>query len=128
MQNLGTIDNIYTILSIKSQEQLSDTYSVRNNETQLNYLIEVFKDNIPPNEINILNILNALNNPYIIYYVGNGNGPIILNNEPPKNKSYIIYEDVSHSDLSSYIINYESGFSEKQEALRPGDPVVSLRL
>ena len=49
--------------------------------------------------------------------MGNGNGPITLNNKPLENKSYIIYEDVSHSDLSSYIINYERGFSEKQAKL-----------
>lgn len=113
MQNLETIDNIYSILEIKNREPSFTTYSVIHNQTQVNYLIDVFNDHIPANMINILNNLNALNNPYIIHYVANGNGPIVLNNKPPVNREYIVYENVYHSDLYEYLaINQR--FTERQ--------------
>ncbi len=115
MQNLGTIDNIYSILEIKNEEPSFTTYSVIHNQTQVNYLIDVFNDHIPANMINILNNLNALNNPYIIHYVANGNGPIVLNNRPPVNKEYIVYENIIHSDLYLYLtINHNQRFTERQ--------------
>ena len=118
MQNLETIDNIYSILEIKNREPSFTTYSVIHNQTQVNYLIDVFNDHIPANMINILYNLNALNNPYIIHYVGNGNGPIVLNNRPPVNKEYIIYENVIHSELYLYLtINHNQRFTERQAKL-----------
>ena len=115
MQNLGTIDNIYSILEIKNREPSFTTYSVIHNQTQVNYLIDVFNDHIPANMINILNNLNALNNPYIIHYVANGNGPIVLNNKPPVNREYIVYENVIHSELYLYLtINHNQRFTERQ--------------
>ena len=115
MQNLETIDNIYSILEIKNREPSFTTYSVIHNQTQVNYLIDVFNDHIPANMINILNNLNALNNPYIIHYVANGNGPIVLNNKPPVNREYIVYENVIHSELCLYLkINHNQRFTERQ--------------
>ena len=115
MQNLETIDNIYSILEIKNREPSFTTYSVIHNQTQVNYLIDVFNDHIPANMINILNNLNALNNPYIIHYVANGNGPIVLNNKPPVNREYIVYENIIHSDLYLYLtINHNQRFTERQ--------------
>ena len=115
MQNLGTIDNIYSILEIKNREPSFTTYSVIHNQTQVNYLIDVFNDHIPANMINILNNLNALNNPYIIHYVANGNGPIVLNNKPPVNREYIVYENIIHSELYLYLtINHNQRFTERQ--------------
>ncbi len=115
MQNLETIDNIYSILEIKNEEPSFTTYSVIHNQTQVNYLIDVFNDHIPANMINILNNLNALNNPYIIHYVANGNGPIVLNNKPPVNREYIVYENIIHSDLYLYLtINHNQRFTERQ--------------
>ena len=115
MQNLETIDNIYSILQKKNKEPSFTTYSVIHNQTQVNYLIDVFNDHIPANMINILNNLNALNNPYIIHYVANGNGPIVLNNKPPVNREYIVYENVIHSELCLYLkINHNQRFTERQ--------------
>jgi serine/threonine protein kinase len=115
MQNLETIDNIYSILQKKNKEPSFTTYSVIHNQTQVKYLIDVFNDHIPANMINILNNLNALNNPYIIHYVANGNGPIVLNNKPPVNREYIVYENVIHSELCLYLkINHNQRFTERQ--------------
>ena len=103
MQNLETIDNIYTILSLKDSEGVYNTYSVRHNQTQVLYLIEVYPNNIPANLMNIMNNLIALNHPNIIHTISNGNGPIVLNNHPQGNRPYILYENVAHSTLFEYI-------------------------
>ena len=116
MQNLGTIDNIYTILSIKENKGVTTIYSVRHNQTQALHLIEVFRDEIPPNLMNILNNLMALNHPYVIRVLGHGNGPIVLNNTPPVNRPYIVYESVTHSILFLYLAN-NNRFTERQAKL-----------
>ena len=112
MQNLGTIDNTYTILSIKGSDGIFKTYSVRHNQTQALHLIDVYRNQIPANLMNIMNNLIAINHPYITHIIGHGNGPIALNNEPQINKPYIVYENVVHSDLFSYI-NIQH-FTERQ--------------
>ena len=103
MQNLGTIDNTYTILSLIDVFKIYGIYSVRHNQTQALHLIEVFKDNIPANLMNIMNNLIGINHPNITHIIGHGNGPIALNNEPQVNMPYIVYENVNHSDLYAYI-------------------------
>ena len=118
MQNLGTINNNYTILSKKGENSYSSYYTVRHNKTNVNYLIEVYKEDIPANLIKILNTLNALNNPYIIRYIDHGAGNIIFNNKPPEiNKPYIIYENIRNSDLFSSLYSREHGFSERHAKL-----------
>ena len=117
MQNLGTIDNTYTILEIKDNGLFSITYLARHNQTNVNYLIEVFRPNIPDNLINILNNFNEVNNPYIIKYISNGSGPILLNNKPQENLPYIVYENITHSTLFSYVRGGEHGFSERRAKL-----------
>ena len=112
MQNLGTIDNTYTILSLIDVFKIYGIYSVRHNQTQALHLIEVFKDNIPANLMNIMNNLIGINHPNITHIIGHGNGPIALNNEPQVNMPYIVYENVSHSDLYAYICIQH--FTERQ--------------
>ena len=112
MQNLGTIANIYTILSLKDNERVYRTYSVRHNQTQVLYLIDVYQNNIPANLMNIMNNLIALNHPNIIHTISNGNGPIVLNNHPQGNRPYIVYENAAHSYLSEYI--HIQRFTERQ--------------
>ena len=85
MQNLGTIDNTYTILSEKNIFGEIKTYSVRHNQTQVLYLIEVYQNQIPANLMNIMNNLIAINHPNITHIISHGNGPIALNNEPQVN-------------------------------------------
>ena len=112
MQNLGTIDNAYTILSVKIKGLDFMICSVRHNQTQALHLIEVYKNEIPANLMNIMNNLIAINHPNITHIIGHGNGPIALNNEPQVNNPYIVYENVVHSNLYSYI-NIQH-FTERQ--------------
>ena len=107
MQNLGTLAQ-YTLLSIKDQESFGIYYSARDNETNINYIIYIQNaqnnnNNIPANEINILNLLNNSNNPYILHCVNHGNGQLILNNQPPRNAFYIVYENAQNYLLYDYM-------------------------
>ena len=119
MQNFQTLDNQYTIVSKLDRDNSRVYYLVKHNQSTNNYLIELFKDNninaFPANEINVLNILQNINNPNIIHYIGNGNGPLILDNKPPINKPYLIFEYASKLNLFRYISTRR--FTEKQGKL-----------
>ena len=117
MQNLGRI-NEYTIISIKHEVANRISYLAKNDETQTNYIIEFKKNNtpdFPANEINILNILNNANSPYLLHYIRNENGQLILNGKESRNESYIIFEDASKYDLYNYINKF--GLGEKNAKL-----------
>jgi len=119
MQNLGTLDDQYTILSLKYNTGFRRGYHARQNQNQNDYLIELpINNNInafPANEINILNILQNIDNPNILHYIGNGNGPLVLNNQPPINKPYLVFEYVPKNILFDYI--FAGAFTEKHSKL-----------
>ena len=120
LANLGNIDNQYTIRSIKHEDFNRTSCVARNNQTQIDYIIELSKgpvnDNFPANELMIGNILNNKNNPYILRCIGNGSGQITLNNNIFQNKPYVIYENASNNDLNFYIDSNQN-FSERQAKL-----------
>ena len=113
MQNLGTIANTFTVLEQKVKDAMYKIYSARHNQTQV--LIEVYKNPLPANLMNIMNNLIALNHPYVIHVISQGNGLIVLNNRPQVNRPYIVYENVTHSYLSDYI--HIQRFTERQSKL-----------
>ena len=119
MQNLGTLDNQYIILPPKFYGRLRKKYHVRQNQNQNEFLIELPIDNninaFPANEINILNILQNIDNPNIIRYIGNGNGPLVLHGRPPVNKPYLVFEYAPRHDLYDYI--RIGRFTERQAKL-----------
>ena len=116
-QNLGIISE-YTIISIKHKEGTRISCLAKHNETQTNYIMEFKRQNIPnfpANEINILSILNNANSPYLLRYIRNENGDLILNGLEPRNEPYIIFEDAPKYDLYSYIRKF--GLGEKYAKL-----------
>ena len=115
MQNLGTIANTFTVLEQKVKDAMYKVYSARHNQTQVLHLIEVYKNPLPANLMNIMNNLIALNHPYVIHVISQGNGLIVLNNRPQVNRPYIVYENVTHSYLSDYI--HIQRFTERQSKL-----------
>ena len=115
-QNLGIIDNNYTILDLKEDERFYKIYSARHNQTQELHLIEIYEDDLPANLMNIINNLIALNHPYIRRIISHGNDPIILNDNSRINKPYIVYENfISHSCLLDYI--HTQRFTERHAKL-----------
>jgi len=101
MQNLGTLDNQYTIISLASDDIYRIYYAARGNQNQINYIIAIEGNNhdnnndFPANEINILNILHNVNNPYILHFIIHGNGQLILQNEQPRNVAYLVFENAN---------------------------------
>ena len=119
MQNLGNLDNQYTILLKYNYDPVRNQYLARHNQNHNYVVIEFLRNgdinNFPANEINILNILRNVDNPYILHSIQNGNGLLTLNNKPPENKPYIIYEYAVIIDLSSYLM--KGRFTERQAKL-----------
>ena len=107
MQNLGTLDSQYTIVSLIYDTGHIKRYLARQNHNQNNIFIELPTDEamnaFPANMINILNILQQIDNPNILHYIGNGNGPLAFNNKPPVNKPYLVFEYAPKYDLLIYI-------------------------
>ncbi len=100
MQNLGTLDNRYTLLLLAFNNINRSYYIARDNQNQIQYIIAIKGNNpddnnndFPANEINILNILHNVNNPYILHFIRHGNGQLILQNEQPRNVAYLVFED-----------------------------------
>jgi serine/threonine protein kinase len=123
MQNLGTLDNRYTILRLISNDADRNYYAGRDNENQNNYIIVIKVNNpggnnndFPANEINILNQLNALNNPFILRFINHGNGPLILQNEEPRDVAYLVFENAD-LNFSLYECVTLGGFQERQAKL-----------
>ena len=121
MANLGILDNQYNILEKKLSDGYNDLYSAQHNQTHVNYLITIKKpdnnanNNFPANELNVLQILHNINNPYILHYIGNGNGILALNNKPPRNVNYLIFEYSSKFCLFDYI--FVEKLTERQAKL-----------
>ena len=120
MQNLGTLDNRFTILTNFRNDLDRKYYTAEDNQNNINRIIVVKNNvnnnnNFPANEINVLNILQNVNNPHVLHYIGNGNGQLILNNQPPINVNYLIFEHVYRIDLLSPILERE--FTEIQAKL-----------
>ena len=126
MQNLGILDNQYILISLKSEDAFNFYYAARDNQNQNDFIIEIRtnqinKDNnkkinnIPANDFNILNTLNNANSPYILHYIRNRNGPLVLKNQPPINVDYTIFENASKFNLGNYL--NKEGFSERHSKL-----------
>ena len=124
MQSLGNLDNQYIILGLKRDDMNINYYNARHEQTQINYIIEIprMQDNddnnnynFPIVDINILNIIRNINNPYILRYIRNGNGQLVLNGEQPKNVPYIVYENAPKFHLIDYIL--KGNLSERQAKL-----------
>ena len=118
MQNLGTLDNRYTILRLISNDADRNYYAGRDNENQNNYIIVIKVNNpggnnndFPANEINILNQLNALNNPFILRFINHWNGQLNLQDQEPINVAYLVFE---HAELNFSLYECVT-FSEFQE-------------
>ena len=121
MQNLGTLAQQYTILSVKREDNIRIYYNAINNQNQNNCIIEIKgdaknnNDNFPAQETKILSLLKNANCPYILRYIENGIGVLALNNKPPRNIAYIVYENAPNSFLFDYI--KQGRLSERQAKL-----------
>ena len=124
MQNLGTLDNQYTIIRLILNDIYRIYYAAKDNQNQINCIIAIKENNndddnnndFPANEINILNILHNVNNPHILHFIRNGNGQLTLQNEEPRNVAYLVFEN---ADLNFSLFGCLTlgGFQERQAKL-----------
>ena len=81
MQNLGILDKQYVLISLKDEDTFNFYYVARDIQNQNDFIIEIRKNqinNIPSNDFNILNTLNNANSPFILHYIRNSNGQLVL--------------------------------------------------
>ena len=115
--NLGNLNNQYIILR---QIDLNKFFAKKNQNNE-EYLIEFRNnnnnnDNLHANLINLFNALNNAYNPNILRFIDEGNGQLALNNEPPRNGNYFVFEKAPKSNLY-YYLHYQGGFSERHAKL-----------
>ena len=80
------------------------------------------------NEINILKFITEKKIPYIINYVGDGQGPITgPKSEKNEDKKYLILELASKGELVNYIYYSEKGFTETFSKVISRDILESIK-
>ena len=114
INNQGSIDSKYTIINKKGHGQFGNVFLVEDTTNKFLYAAKVSKkkSHTFQNEIDILNELNELNNPYIIRMITSGEG-VINRNNTQKTSQYIILENAPNKELLKYIRFPNTYFDEK---------------
>ena len=114
MEYKEIINNKYLTINNKGEGATSKVFEVKDIKTEKVYAAKVFKkscDYYFLKEIEILNTIKKVNNPYIINMIESN---ISENGQLPKEeKKYIILEYASKGDLSDYISLANNGLKEK---------------
>ena len=114
MEYKEIINNKYLTINNKGEGATSKVFEVKDIKTEKVYAAKVFKksyDYCFLKEIEILNTIKKVNNPYIINMIESNiseNGQL-----PTEEKKYIILEYASKGDLSDYISLAKNGLKEK---------------
>ena len=84
--NEESIDSKYTILEQKGKGLTSEVFKVKDFNTQRIYAAKVYIKNsaLFQSEVDMLNILREINNPYMINIINSGNGKVIRKDKPKK--------------------------------------------
>ena len=115
MESQDSIDNKYIIIERKGHGGTADVYLVKEPETNKTYAVKVL---IEPSdyfdkEVEILNTLKKINNPYIVNLIDSGKGTIIRANKPTQINQYLVLEYAPKIDLFSYVYFTRKGFIEQ---------------
>ena len=114
--NQETIGNDYIIIEKMGSGFSSNVFLVkhRNDENTL-YAAKVLKKpwDYFMQEIRILNILNPINNPYIVKMETSGEGLVIRRNHSQKISQYIILQYAPKGELFYYIYSLSEGLGER---------------
>ena len=115
METKETIDNKYIILQKKGEGASSNVFLVKDLTSEEKYAAKVLKksSNLFDTEIEILNSLKSINNPYIINIINNDTGFIVRKDKPIKKQQYLILEYAEKGELLNYITLTRKGFEEK---------------
>lgn len=110
--NRTLINNRYVVIKKMGSGGSADVYKVEDIRTNTIYAAKVFKiySDYLDKEINILKLVN---NPSIINFIDEGNGPILENGQLSSDKKYIILEYAEKGSLFNYISRTKRGLKEK---------------
>ena len=103
-------------LSEKKGKGASATvYLAEDINTKKQYAVKVLKEITPSfqKEIQMLEKVSSLKNPYIVNLIEHGEGPVKLVSKPSRNLQYVVLDYASKGEIFDYIYNYENGFKEK---------------
>ena len=114
-QDIVKIDNKYPILEIKGCGETSNVYLVKDPEKDNYYVGKVLKKetDLFEKEVEILNKLKSIHNPYIVNLLDSGKGEIIRADKPPKAGQYLILEYAPKGELYNYIFYPRNCLKEK---------------
>jgi serine/threonine protein kinase len=117
-EDQGKIDSKYIIINKKGHGNTSVVYVVKEVTNQMIYAAKVLKNpsNLFQNELDILNSLKELKNPYIVNVITSGVG-IIDRKNYKKQRQYIILENAPNGELINYIYYPKVGFGERRSKL-----------
>ena len=115
MESQESIDNKYLILENKGSGASAIVYLVKELNGEKTYAGKVLRESseLFDKEIEILNTLKSLNNPYLVNLIDNGNGPIVRASKPTETKQYLVLEYAKKGELFNYIFFAHEGLPEK---------------
>jgi len=112
MQNLGILDNTYTIIRQIAQDLNGITYLVRNQNTNSEYTALISNNNLLfQNEVQMTTLASGLNHPNIVHFIQSGIGNITNGNNIQNNQHYLITDYYSKGSLLAYLMRGK--FQEK---------------
>jgi serine/threonine protein kinase len=115
----NSIDNKYIILERKGKGATANVYLVEDKNNKAKYAVKVLKEITPyfEKEIEILQKVSILKNPYIINLIHYGEGPVKKSSKPETINQYMVLDYASKGELFDYIYCSEKGLDEKHAKL-----------
>ena len=115
----STINNRYKIIEKKGRGASAIVYLAQNLTTKKQYAVKILKEITPSfqNEIQMLEKVSSLNNPYIVNLIEYGEGPIKIGTKAPKNHQYFVLDYASKGEIFDYIYYFQKGLKEKYAKL-----------
>jgi len=110
--DLGFIDNKYTIKKVLGEGAFSTVYQVKELTDGDEYAAKVIKSFFKYDEVKVSQALSSTNCPYIVKFKEFSQGDIRIGNHT-NFMSYILYELCPKGSLEKYLINI-GGFDERQ--------------
>ena len=115
----STINNRYKIIEKKGRGASAIVYLAEDLTTKKHFAIKILKEMTPSfqKEIQMLEKVSSLNNPYIINLIEYGEGPIKTGSKNSKNHQYFVLEYASKGEIFDYIYYFQKGLKEKYAKL-----------
>ena len=113
------INNRYKIIEKKGRGASSIVYLAEDLTTKKQYAVKILKEMSSSfkNEIQMLEKVSSLHNPYIVNLIEYGEGPVKIGLKSPQNQQYFVLEYASKGEIFDYIYCFRKGLKEKYAKL-----------